>query len=61
MDDASNVINALQARAETAEAKLTKAMTFIKRILAIAPDGDDDEWRIMLDDAQYFITELDKK
>jgi hypothetical protein len=44
-----------------AEAKLTKAIGVIKDIIDIAPDGDDDEWRIMLDDAQYFITELDKK
>ena len=30
MDDASNVINALQARAETAEAKLTKAVKALR-------------------------------
>lgn len=30
MDDASNVINALQARAEDAEAKLTKAVAALK-------------------------------
>ena len=47
-------------RAELTEANLAKATTFIKRILAIAPDGDEDQWHIMLDDAQYFITELEK-
>ena len=44
-----------------AEANLAKALSFIKRIYNCAPDGDDDEWHIMLDDAQYFITELEKK
>ena len=49
-----------QARKD-AEAKLAKAMSFIKRIYNCAPDGDDDQWHILLDDAQYFITELEKK
>ena len=43
------------------EANLAKAMSFIKRIYNCAPDGDDDQWHILLDDAQYFITELEKK
>jgi polyhydroxyalkanoate synthesis regulator phasin len=33
MDDASNVINTLQARAETAEAKLAKAMEALREII----------------------------
>jgi hypothetical protein len=38
MDDASNVINALQARAETAEAKLAKAVDALRVMRAIVPD-----------------------
>jgi hypothetical protein len=74
MDDASNVINALQARAETAEeigrafeedagqlrAKLAKAIDVIKDIINIAPEGDDDEWHIALDDVSTMLAELEK-
>jgi hypothetical protein len=38
MDDASNVINALQARAETAEAKLAKAVDALRVMRAIVLD-----------------------
>jgi hypothetical protein len=60
MDDASNVINALQARAETAEAKLAKAVNVIKHLINIAPEGDDDEWHIALDAADALLAELEK-
>jgi C4-dicarboxylate-specific signal transduction histidine kinase len=60
MDDASNVINALQARIEGVEAKLAKAVDVIKHIINIAPEGDDDEWHIALDDAVALLVELEK-
>jgi len=56
---ASGWASEAEYKLEVTEAKLAKAMTFIKRILA-APDGDDDQWHIMLADAQYFIAELKK-
>ena len=42
MDDASNVINALQARAETAEDKLAKALAALdEAIYMLHPDEED--------------------
>jgi len=40
MDDASNVINALQARAETAEAKLAKAVKALREMMEDAEYPD---------------------
>ena len=40
MDDASNVINALQARAETAEAKLAKAVEALREMMEDAEYPD---------------------
>jgi hypothetical protein len=61
LEAAEKIGRAFEEDAGQLRAKLAKAIDVIKDIINIAPDGDDDEWRIMLDDAQYFITELDKK
>jgi hypothetical protein len=44
-----------------AEAKLIKSVVIIKHILNIAPEGDEDEWHIALDDAAAILGELEVK
>ena len=40
--------------------KLSKAVNVIKHILNIAPEGDEDEWHIALDNATAMLAELEK-
>jgi hypothetical protein len=49
---------ATQMQTET-QAKLAKAMEAIKHMVNIAPEGDDDEWHIALDDATDLLAELE--
>ena len=44
-----------------AEAKLALVMSVIKHIVNIAPEGDEDEWHIALDDAIALLAELEVK
>jgi len=39
-------------------AKLAKAVNVIKNLINIAPEGDEDEWHIALDDASEALAEI---
>ena len=39
-------------------AKLTKAVNVIKNLINLAPEGDEDEWHIALDDAAEALAEI---
>jgi uncharacterized protein (UPF0147 family) len=56
MDDASNVINALQARVEDAEVKLTKAVAALREMMEDA-EYPDAVW----EKGAAVLEELDKK
>jgi hypothetical protein len=40
------------------EAKLAKAVDVIKHLINIAPEGDQDEWHIALDDAAETLAKI---
>jgi len=46
---------------EELEAKLTKAVNIIKNLINLAPEGDEDEWHIALDDAAEALAEIKGK
>jgi len=50
----------LEDQRDELQDKLTKAVDVIKHILNIAPEGDEDEWHIVLDNAAAMLTELEK-
>lgn len=54
-----------QARHDTKidalEAKLAKAVDVIKHLINIAPEGDEDEWHIALDDAAEALAKIKGK
>ena len=39
-------------------AKLSKAVNVIKNLINLAPEGDEDEWHIALDDAAEALAEI---
>jgi len=43
---------------EALEAKLAKAVDVIKHLINIAPEGDQDEWHIALDDAAETLAKI---
>jgi len=43
------------------EAKLAKAVDVIKHLINIAPEGDEDEWHIALDDAAEALAKIKGK
>jgi hypothetical protein len=51
-------VKLLEIGFDAVQAKLTKAVNVIKHILNIAPEGDEDEWHIALDDAAALLDEL---
>ena len=57
---ADDAINHWMVAYNNMEAKLAKAVDVIKHIINIAPEGDDDEWHIALDDASTMLAELEK-
>jgi len=46
---------------EDLEAKLAKAVDVIKHLINIAPEGDEDEWHIALDDAAEALAKIKGK
>jgi biopolymer transport protein ExbB/TolQ len=71
MDD-KRKIEELEAKLKTSEeigrafeedagqlrAKLAKAVNVIKNLINLAPEGDEDEWHIALDDAAEALAEI---
>jgi biopolymer transport protein ExbB/TolQ len=57
---AEEIGRAFEEDAGQLRAKLAKAVDVIKHIINIAPEGDDDEWHIALDDADALLAELGK-
>ena len=57
---ADDAINHWIVAYKNMEAKLTKAVDVIKHIVNIAPEGDEDEWHIALDNAAAMLAELEK-
>jgi hypothetical protein len=60
LEAAEKIGRAFEEDAGQLRAKLAKAVDVIKRIINIAPEGDDDEWHIALDDADALLAELGK-
>ena len=53
-------VKLLEIGFDAVQAKLAKTVDVIKHIINIAPEGDDDEWHITLDDASTMLAELEK-
>jgi hypothetical protein len=53
----------LEDQRDELQVKLTKAVDVIKHLINIAPEGDNDEWHIALDDAAEALAKIkgDKK
>lgn len=49
------------SKIDALEAKLAKAVDVIKHLINIAPEGDEDEWHIALDDAAEALAKIKGK
>lgn len=51
-------VDDLEDKLAECEARLSKAVNVIKHLINIAPEGEEDEWHIALDDAAEALAEI---